>query len=99
MITLKHLLTFAIIIATSNTARAQLKTSPYKIGINLGTGLYVGDLAPTLLSPYKSPGLFLGFSGSKKLTNAFSLQADLSFGKALVSFLLPLKPKNNPGDL
>ena len=82
MITLKLLLTFAIIIATSNAARAQLKTSPYKIGINLGTGLYVGDLAPTLLSPYKSPGLFLGFSGSKKLTNAFSLQADLSFGKA-----------------
>lgn len=81
MITLKLLLTFAIIIATSNAARAQLKTSPYKIGINLGTGLYVGDLAPTLLSPYKSPGLFLGFSGSKKLTNAFSLQADLSFGK------------------
>lgn len=60
---------------------AQLKGSPYEIGINIGTGLYEGDLAPTLLSPYKSPALFLGFSGSKKLTNAFAVQADLSFGK------------------
>lgn len=81
MTTLKLLLIFAIIIATSNVAMAQLKTSPYEIGINLGTGLYAGDLVPTLLSPYKSPGLFLGISGSKKLSNAFAVQADLSFGK------------------
>ena len=71
----------AVLIFTVCCAIAQFKSSPYEIGINLGTGLYVGDLTPTLLSPYKSPGLFLGFSGSKKLTNAFSLQADLSFGK------------------
>ena len=71
----------ACVIAISSPAIAQLKSSPYEIGINLGTGLYNGDLAPTLLSPYKSPGLFFGFSGSKKITNALALQADLSFGK------------------
>ena len=81
MNTLKTLITSAFFLANHCVAIAQLKSSPYEIGINLGTGLYEGDLTPTLLSPYKSPGLFLGFSGSKKLTNAFALQADLSFGK------------------
>ena len=71
----------ACVIAISSPVIAQLKSSPYEIGINLGTGLYNGDLAPTILSPYKSTGLFLGFSGSKKLSNAFAIQADLSFGK------------------
>lgn len=81
MKTLKALITSVFIISFSFAAIAQLKSSPYEVGINLGAGLYSGDLTPTLLSPYKSPGLFLGFSGSKKLTNAFAIQADLSFGK------------------
>lgn len=71
------LITFSI---ASVSSVAQMKTSPYEVGISVGAGLYAGDLAPTLLSPYKSPGLFIGVSGSKKLTNAFALQADLFFG-------------------
>jgi len=63
------------------SASSQIKTSPYEIGISLGAGLYAGDLTPTILSPYKSPGLFIGFNGSKKLTNSLALQGNFSFGK------------------
>lgn len=81
MKTLRSFITAVLIIAYSSVAIAQLKSSPYEVGINAGVGLYNGDLTPTLLSPYKSPGIFLGISGSKKLSKAFALQADLSFGK------------------
>jgi hypothetical protein len=81
MKTLTTLACIAFVFVISLSATAQMKSFPYELGINIGAGLYNGDLAPTFLSPYKSPGLFLGISGSKKLNNAFALQADLSFGK------------------
>ena len=81
MKTLKTLCCLAITGFFSTSTTAQLKSSPYEIGIHAGTGLYAGDLTPTLLSPYKSPGLWIGFSGSKKLGNAFAVQAKLSIGK------------------
>jgi hypothetical protein len=72
---------FTACLVISVYATAQLKSSPYEVGIQIGTGLYAGDLAPTLLSPYKSPGIFLGVSGSKKLSDVLALEAGISFGK------------------
>lgn len=71
----------AAFINLSLLASAQIKTSPWEVGINLGTALYTGDLTPTILSPYKSPALTIGFNGSKNLSNAFAIQAQLAFGK------------------
>ena len=81
MKTLPLVCLFAPAIAVAFSAAAQIKTSPYELGIQLGSGLYNGDLTPTLLSPYKSPGLFLGVSGSRKLSNVLALRADLSWGR------------------
>jgi hypothetical protein len=78
---LKTLILCAVAPAITCYSNAQLKSSPYEVGINLGAGLYNGDLTPTYLSPYKSPGLFLGFTGNKKLSKIFALQADLNIGK------------------
>lgn len=71
----------AVSIVAGISAAAQIKGSPYELGIQLGTGLYNGDLTPDLLSPYKSPGLFIGLSGSRKLFHSLALRADLSWGK------------------
>ena len=71
----------AVCIFNSGSLIAQAKPSPYEVGIHLGTSLYLGDLIPTFLGTYKSPGLFYGIDGSRKLNNRFLVRASLSHGK------------------
>ena len=70
-----------IIISQSILLAAQPKPSMYEIGFHLGAALYSGDLVPTLAGSYKSPGLFFGIDGSRKLNNSFAVRASLSRGK------------------
>lgn len=67
--------------AFATPAEAQLPVSKYEVGINFGTLIYQGDLTPSALGSFKTPGWALGLNGSRRLSNAFSVRADLNFGK------------------
>ena len=81
MKTVKIILAASILFFNFLPANAQLKSSPYEIGINFGTAFYAGDLTPTFFSPYKSPSYIFGIIGSKNLSNVFAMQAKLGLGK------------------
>lgn len=69
------------LLASGTAAKAQLPVSKYEAGINIGTFIYQGDLTPSALGSFKTPGWVLGLNGSRRLSNAFSVRADLNFGK------------------
>lgn len=73
-------LTLVILLAGNFKAKAQIVPSPYEVGIYTGIGVYNGDLTSSILDSYKTPGGFLGISGSKKLSRLFSIRGDLAFG-------------------
>jgi opacity protein-like surface antigen len=75
----------AIFLISYNSLQAQVKGSPYEIGFHLGTALYAGDLTPNLKGSYKTPGKYFGFTGAKILNDAFTLRANISFGKIRAS--------------
>lgn len=61
--------------------QAQLNPSKYEFGINAGILVYQGDLTPSALGSFKTPGFVLGINGSRHLTNKFSARLDLNFGR------------------
>lgn len=55
--------------------------SRYSIGINAGTFIYQGDLTPTSIGSFQTPGFVLGFTGRRFLSNVLSARLDLNFGQ------------------
>lgn len=55
--------------------------SKYEIGINAGALIYQGDLTPTAMGSFKTPGLVVGLYGSRRLSNKLAARLDLGFGK------------------
>ena len=72
---------FLVLACFISKIEAQRSVSPYEVGIHAGTTIYLGDLTPSLPGSYKTPGLFLGVSASKKLNKFFSVRGDFSLGK------------------
>lgn len=62
------------------SVQAQIVPSPYEIGLQVGIGVYNGDITSTVLDSYRTPGGFIGINGSRKLSKKFALRADISFG-------------------
>lgn len=60
--------------------RAQLYTSKYEIGLSLGTLIYQGDLTPSPIGSFRTPGWVLGADVSRLLNQHFSLRQGLSRG-------------------
>ena len=78
---MKAVIIFCTLFIICPRSFAQLKNSPYEVGIHLGASLYAGDLTPAFFSSYRSPGLFFGLDGIKKISDIFSIRGSLSFGK------------------
>lgn len=55
--------------------------SKYEVGINIGTFIYYGDLTPSRIGSWKTPGFVWGLTGLKHLTQTISARLDMNFGK------------------
>jgi hypothetical protein len=54
--------------------------SPFSIGINAGTLIYNGDLSPSRLGSWKTPGIVVGLSGHKNLSHVLATRLEISIG-------------------
>ena len=76
------LLGFLTLFACSYLLNAQpLNSSKYEIGLNAGTFVYQGDLTPSDVGSFKTPGLVVGLYGSRRLSNKLAARLDFSFGQ------------------
>lgn len=64
----------------ANFSFAQIE-SKYNIGLSAGTFIYQGDLTPSAMGSFKTPGFVLGVNGSRKLTSVLWARLDLNFGQ------------------
>lgn len=69
-----------VLLFISTFSFAQIE-SKYSIGVNLGMLVYQGDLTPTRMGSFKTPGFVLGVNGSRKLSPVLSARLDLNFGQ------------------
>src|SRR4051794_40036997 len=78
----KTTLLTAFIFATSHAVSiAQLNTSKYEIGLNVGTLVYQGDLSTSFKGEYRSLKPALQVYVSRMLDPYFALRANLLIGK------------------
>jgi hypothetical protein len=75
------LLTFIIVAAAQSVSIAQVSTSKYEIGLQLGTLLYQGDLSKSPFGEYKYLRPSLSIYASRMLDPYFTLRAGLLLGK------------------
>lgn len=80
---LKNILFILVpLFALSGGLRAQSPfDSKYEIGLNAGTFIYQGDLAPSDVGSFKTPGWVVGIYASRRLTQKLAVRLDLSFGQ------------------
>lgn len=82
---MKVLLRKGIIIAISlyggESVYSQSGIPKYEFGINAGTYIYLGDLTPTDLGSFKTPGFGISLFRNRLLNNSFSLRTNLALGK------------------
>jgi opacity protein-like surface antigen len=70
------------LLVCSSVLRAQSPfESKYSVGINAGTFIYQGDLTPSDLGSFKTPGWAVGIYGSRRLNPKLSARLELSFGQ------------------
>jgi hypothetical protein len=62
------------------TVTAQAKQSKWQIGANAGVLIYQGDLTPSLLGSYKTPGPVFGLYVNKVITPSFALRGNITGG-------------------
>jgi hypothetical protein len=74
-------ITTATLICSAILVEAQVTQSKYAFGINAGSFIYQGDLTPSAVGSFRTPGLAIGLNASRYLTNKFSVRLDLNFGK------------------
>lgn len=70
----------AYVLLLDLNAQAQLHPK-YSVGLNLGTFVYSGDLTPSAVGSWKTPGFVWGLTGHKHVSNTLSARLDLGFGK------------------
>jgi hypothetical protein len=70
----------ALLLISSSNVFAQENLPKYQIGINAGTFIYQGDLAPSEFGSFKTPSLVGGVNVSRVLSNLFAARLDLSVG-------------------
>jgi OmpA-OmpF porin, OOP family len=82
---MKRIITNCIFLFLANVVCCQSlnaqQSSRYSIGINAGTFIYVGDLAPWRTGSWKTPGFVLGFTGHRNFSSTLAARLDLNFGK------------------
>lgn len=78
---LKILVTLLLAIFSIASVYAQLKTSKYEVGINVGTLVYQGDLSRSFIGEYKTLKPAIGISVARSFDPYFSLRGNLTFGK------------------
>jgi hypothetical protein len=74
----KSILSFIAVLLLSVSTNAQT-TSKYTIGINVGT-FVSGDLSPSMLGSWKTPGFTWGLNGWKRISSTLAARLDLGFG-------------------
>ena len=78
---LKASLCVLIIIAGSPiTLDAQTNIQKFQFGINAGTFVYQGDLAPSALGSYKTLRPAVSLFASKFLSSSFAIRGNFAFG-------------------
>src|SRR4051812_8921509 len=75
------LLTVIIAVVAQTVSKAQISTSKYEVGLQLGTLVYQGDLSKSPLGDYKYLRPSLSIYGSRILDPYFTLRAGLLLGK------------------
>lgn len=73
--------TCLVLVFDESKIQAQFKTSRYEFGINAGTMVYQGDLAPHRAGDYTALKPFVGLSVSRLLGQYLAVSASLNFGK------------------
>lgn len=72
---------FVFIIMLLNETKAQLNTSKYEVGANIGTYIYQGDLAPSRFGSFKTMQPGLDLYGTRYLSPSLGVRANLSFSR------------------
>jgi opacity protein-like surface antigen len=77
---------FVLIISTRLNAqafldKAQSFLSNMEFGLHAGSFIYQGDLTPSKLGSFKTPGFNFSLSASKRINNFLSARANLELGK------------------
>jgi hypothetical protein len=70
----------ALMLIKLTPVMAQENGPQFQVGINAGTFIYQGDLAPSPIGSFKTPRFACGFYVGKSLTHTISTRIDLSFG-------------------
>jgi hypothetical protein len=60
---------------------AQSIGGKYEIGVNAGTFIYQGDLTPSPVGSFRTPGFVVGINASRRLTGNLSARIDFSYGR------------------
>jgi hypothetical protein len=75
------LIFIAILVFYTTNINAQIDPFKYEFGVNLGTYIYQGDLAPSYAGSYKTPGLAVGIQVTRKLTTSLAARVEFNTGK------------------
>jgi hypothetical protein len=72
----------AILLLATVHAHAQIKKNPHpvSIGINAGTFIYQGDLSPSPIGSWKTPGPVIGIMANRQVRPGKLLRLDISAG-------------------
>ena len=71
----------ATLFLSTTDIKAQIDPFKYELGVNVGTYIYQGDLAPSYAGSFKTPGLAIGMLLSRKLTRSLSARVEFNTGK------------------
>lgn len=74
------LLLSALMLFNLKLLHAQENDPIYTVGVNAGTFIYQGDLAPSALGSFKTPRFAFGFNAGRSLSHVMSARIDMSFG-------------------
>lgn len=63
------------------SSNAQIDPHKFEVGINAGTYIYQGDLAPAYAGSFKTPGPAVGLQFTRKLNRSLSARLEFSKGR------------------
>lgn len=71
---------FCAAMFTTSISFAQIKPK-YNVGVSAGAFIYQGDLTPSAMGSFKTPGFVSGVNGSRRLSPHWWARLDLNFGQ------------------
>jgi opacity protein-like surface antigen len=74
-------LSFVLVVLVTTETNAQLHTSKYEAGANIGTYIYQGDLTPNRFGSLKTMQPGLGLYGTRYFSSSWGVRANLSFAR------------------